>query len=257
MHKFHFQDIELNYRIEGAGQPLLFLHGFLEESGMWDELIPHFSEDAQCITVDLPGHGLSRIELAQLSLQEVSGALQQLLVELKVENPVVIGHSMGGYIALELAQLMTIMPVLLHSNFWADSENKKKDRNRVIEVVRQNASHFIQEAIPNLFADHNRESCAAPIRELMHKAKNIPSREIQLMTAAMRDRRPNYKLENATRIEIIHGENDPIIPTEKLVAELPLLQVEHSLHVIPEVGHMSIWENPAALIKLLKSVISK
>lgn len=257
MLKFRFRDIQLNYSVEGVGTPLLFLHGFLEESTIWQDIIPSFISDHQCILVDLPGHGFSRLENAQITLHEIALALQSLAKKIEIEKPVVIGHSMGGYVALELAQLMACSPVLLHSNFWEDSAEKKKDRDRVIDVLQDNASLFIQEAIPNLFAIKNRSACSSAIENLITKAKKLPHHEIQFMTAAMRDRRANYYLAKAERVDIIHGEKDPIIPTEKLMSEVPHLKLEYSLHTMTQVGHMSIWEDPEELIMLLKSIISQ
>lgn len=257
MDKFTSQQLTIHYRIEGAGQPLLFLHGFLEDHSMWNSIVKKFSTDHQCIVVDLPAHGLSRISKTAISIVDIAQLLKDFCLEKNIQQPTVVGHSLGGYIALELANLMSINPILLHSNFWEDDQQKKVDRNRVIEVVQQNSNRFIQEAIPNLFAKNNRSKCQEAINQLTTKAKEIPPQEIIAITAAMRDRKANYTLAQDTALIMIHGEEDPIISNQKLQEELAQFTSPIQLFEMKNIGHMSIWENPEGLNKLLKTAISK
>ncbi|OIQ37794.1 MAG: hypothetical protein BM555_00220 [Crocinitomix sp. MedPE-SWsnd] len=226
---------------------------------MWEGLVPKFvKEGFQCIFIDLPCHGNSRFEGENCSMKHMALQVNLLINELNIQDEItVVGHSMGGYVALELNGLRPCEVILLHSNFWADGDQKKTERNRVIDIVEKNKALFIKEAIPNLFAPFNKEKCHNDIRLLVNGAIENPVNEIQAATAGMRDRDAFYKLNNDSTLHIIHGEFDPIISTAKMNEELANFKGQHELIVLKGVGHMSIWENESLLIKRLMSIISQ
>ena len=257
MRSISFEGQDLYYHIEGEGIPVLLLHGFLENQSIWDNIKPSIiASGCRVITVDLPCHGKSRFDGEICTMEFMAEGILKVLSHEKIENPFLFGHSMGGYVGLELIKRIPVGLTLLHSNFWADSENKKHDRNRVIEVVTHSKKRFIREAIPNLFAPENRSKNEQDIETLISGACEIPIREIQASTAGMRDRNDNTVLLDEHNIYIIHGEEDPIIPSELLLSELKKVSKDIQLFTIKNCGHMSVWESPETLIKLMKSVIS-
>lgn len=89
---------------------LLFLHGFLGTGHDWLPTMRALSSSFRCIAVDLPGHGLTKVNNQHgttrdinISMQSVSDALLKLLDKLKITNAVPIGYSMGARIALYLS----------------------------------------------------------------------------------------------------------------------------------------------------------
>ena len=244
------------YTVKGEGKPLLFLHGFLEDHEMWNSIYPKFLvENFQCILIDLPCHGKSRFQGHECSMKTMAISIDLVLRELGINESIsIIGHSMGGYVGLELSQLRSAEIILLHSNFWADSEAKKLDRNRVINIVEKGKKKFIQEAIPNLFAPANREKCQQVINNLIEKASDIPFQEIQAATAGMRDRR-SFSNNKTSDFSLVHGALDPIISTEMVLSEVKKVNEKTQLINLQNVGHMSIWEDEAALIKALKTLL--
>ncbi|UKN00429.1 alpha/beta hydrolase [Paracrocinitomix mangrovi] len=246
----------MHYNISGQGKPLVFLHGFLEDASIWDGLKPHFEQAGYCvITFDLPCHGKSRFNGKNCSMTEMADEVFNVLLKFKFFNPVVIGHSMGGYVALELLRNMACHVILLHSNFWEDPLEKKKDRNRVIELVKTKSAHFITEAIPALFAEPNKEKCSETIQSLIEKAKKIPPDEIAAATAGMRDRKPAYKLVDRGSVYIIQGDSDPIIPISLMESELSKIAHQPSVITIPNCGHMGMWENQSELIAAINKLL--
>jgi pimeloyl-ACP methyl ester carboxylesterase len=256
MDSFSYQDYQIKYRLSGQGKPVLLLHGFLENSTIWDTILPFFDEsEFQLITVDLPCHGQSRYVGEKCSMREMADAVEALLRSIGITKLSCIGHSMGGYVALELAKQIELKVILLHSNFWEDSEQKKEDRNRVIEVVKQNKNRFINEAIPNLFASQNKEKCSKDIERLIIQASAIPSAEIIAATVGMRDRSSFVKNMDKMDVSIIHGELDPIIPTNQMEESINKLEKLPPLIQLKNCGHMSIWESKTDLIKAIKSLL--
>lgn len=258
MEQFKWQDLTLHYRVSGNGDPVLFLHGFLEDASMWEGIYPAIAaEGFQVFCLDLPCHGESRYNGQVCEMKEMAEIVAAFIKSQQLSKPIIIGHSMGGYVGLELAKLMEIELILLHSNFWADAEEKKKDRDRVAQIVKSNKNRLIQEAIPNLFAPFNRIKCRKTIQELIEKAAEIPANEIIAATIGMRNRLPNHTVLNTTKTSIIQGDHDPIIPTDLLLENMAEYLAKEQVYIIENSGHMSIWEQPENLINSLKLILFK
>lgn len=240
----------------GSGKPVVLLHGFLEDHAIWNPVYPDLvNEGFQCILIDLPCHGWSRYEGEICTMEQMAQSVWHFLKSQKISNPFVFGHSMGGYVGLELLRLTSIQLTLVHSNFWEDAPTKKEDRNRVIEIVKKNKSLFLAESIPNLFAAENREFRREEIQTLIEKAGHIPSAEIAAATGGLRDRKAAHDLMNQKKINLIHGEQDPIIPTGILQAECAKLLARPDLYTIENCGHMSFIEQRDALINHMRTVL--
>ena len=255
MKVFTYKNVQLHYEDKGKGHALIFLHGFLEDHEMWAGIIPAFETGYRCIMPDLPCHGKSRFDGDHCSMEFMASAVSALITELDIETATIIGHSMGGYVGLELLEAQKHRLILLNSNFWADPEEKKKDRNRVIELVKKNKSTFIREAIPALFADVNKSKCEEHIQKLIRKANEIPSSEIIAVTKGMRDRKANYELMRHEHISIIQGEMDPIIAPKMLIQELSETGAPVPIKTIPNCGHMSTFEKPRAVVESIKQLL--
>ena len=87
----------LAYDIEGAGTPVVFLHGLTFDRRTWRPIIDQLDGSVTSIAVDLPAHGDSGGEPAPL--ETVTEQIHQLLEALDIERPVVVGHSMAAGVA--------------------------------------------------------------------------------------------------------------------------------------------------------------
>lgn len=252
----HNTSSEIFLKSVGTGPAIVFLHGFLEDHTVWNTIYPDFvNAGFQCLLFDLPCHGKSRFNGEVCTMQYMAGCVSAELKIRGIENPFVVGHSMGGYVGLELLRLMPARLTLVHSNFWSDPETKKTDRNRVIEVVKKNKSLFLNESIPNLFAPVNREFRGAEIQTLIQKANRLDAAEIAAATGGLRDRRASYDLMNTHKIAIIQGSDDPVIPNGILQLELAKLVQYPAVYTIDNCGHMSFIENPQGLINHLQTIV--
>ena len=88
---------QLDYDCRGAGSPLLFLHGLTFDRSTWEPIVDQLAGRFTCVAVDLPGHGGSRGSARDLD--EVAHSIHHLLDELRIEPPIVVGHSMGAALA--------------------------------------------------------------------------------------------------------------------------------------------------------------
>ena len=93
----------LSYESCGRGNPLLFIHGWSFNAGIWKGQIEHLRDQFQIIAVDLRGHGKSEAGKARLSLPQFASDLAHLVERLELREVNLVGWSMGGSIALRLS----------------------------------------------------------------------------------------------------------------------------------------------------------
>lgn len=93
----------LAYSEFGAGTPVVFLHGLTFDRRTWQPIVERLGDSIRSIAVDLPAHGESGG--APAPLEQVAALLHELLVSLRVERPIVVGHSMSGGLACMYASM--------------------------------------------------------------------------------------------------------------------------------------------------------
>jgi pimeloyl-ACP methyl ester carboxylesterase len=250
----------LNFSVSGEGSTIVFLHGFLESNSMWDYLALE-ELNFQKIVIELPGHGQSALkdDSEQPSLNFYAKEVQEVLSFLKIEKFSIVGHSLGAYVALILKEQNVACQkvVLLNSNFWADSEQKKKDRLRVAEIAFKAKKIFINEAIPNLFGQV--ELFQNEIEVLKEEAMKIEPESIAYAALAMRERKDYSPMiaENPSDFFIIHGALDRLVTTEFLVEQTSRIFKENMVNhvlIIQEAGHMAHIETSEVVFELLSKI---
>jgi pimeloyl-ACP methyl ester carboxylesterase len=222
---------------------------------MWDYL-PLNELNGKKIFIDLPGHGKSELNanFDDPSLQFFVDEVLLILNHLQIDRFSVVGHSMGGYVAILLKQQVEGCKkvILLNSNFWSDSVQKKKDRVRMADIAFKAKKLLIHEAIPNLFG--NPADFKEEIDKLKSEAMEMSSEAIAYASLAMRERTDFSEEINSNPADyfIIHGENDRLIQLEEIMSKTK----DHSqLYFIPNAGHMAHTENPKKVVELIKIII--
>lgn len=241
-----------NYQIIGEGKPVVFLHGFLESSSMW-EVFDLSNAPFQSVLIDLPGHGDSPLSKEYESLLDIAEDLILFLEERSIQHYDLVGHSLGGYIAIEMHKLLQSKNklVLFHSNFWEDDMQKKSDRNRVIEIVKKQKDFFVKEAIPNLFLPQFHES--AFVQNLVSEALKITKESIILYSSLMRDRSSNeaYVQNLKDNLLFLQGVNDHIVPKEIIQS----FENQFTL-IYTEAGHMGHIEASVEEFEIMCNYLS-
>jgi len=183
----------LHFFEKGQGHPLLFLHGFCESGEMWRHLADSLASQYRVICPDFPGFGNSPLSQSIQSIEEVAEQLEDWIEALQIKNPIVLGHSMGGYVALELLDRMgeRIKAIgLLHSTAYGDDEDKKKMRNRTLTFLKKHgAAKFVTSFVPQLFPEHRRSELAEAMEVAMEDGKRASLEGLLDYTLAMRDRK--------------------------------------------------------------------
>ena len=104
MPKVRFKDINIHYTEAGQGSAVVLLHGFLEASWMWKDILATLKKKYRVVCIDLPGHGKSDCIGYVHSMDEMAESVHAVLAHLKLRRVSMVGHSMGGMIAVTLAK---------------------------------------------------------------------------------------------------------------------------------------------------------
>ncbi len=243
----------LHYEVKGSGnRTLVCLHGFLESSVMWKAL--PLEKYARLLLIDLPGHGQSGLNAID-SMQAMSEAVLAVVDKVGVDQYDVIGHSMGGYVAIELKQIdpKCQQLILLNSNVWSDSSQKKEDRKRVAKLVQTKKERFVSEAIPNLFL--RPESHQVAVELLVTEAINMKSEAIACASLAMSERTDYSEAVFSGELEVIaiQGEFDPVADKNRM-EKVMRNQIDH--FYVVHAGHMAHIEAKEAVMEILQKILS-
>jgi pimeloyl-ACP methyl ester carboxylesterase len=249
----HFKNTSISYTDQGKGTAIVLLHGFLENKKMWDAFIPEWSKKFRIITVDLLGHGETGCMGYVHSMENNADVVHEVLAELRLRKAILVGHSMGGYVALAFAELYPDVVkglVLLNSTSRADSEERKTNRDRAIKAVKQSFQNFIFLSISNLFSEENRERLSESIENVKKEALKTPLQGIVASLEGMKIRIDREVLLHLTPYPklLVLGKKDPVLNFEETKEQIEDTQVQ--LLSFPD-GHMSHIENQKALQKEL------
>lgn len=262
-YRFDFGAGKISYRKLnlGAGPITVWVHGFLENSNMWSPIFPALRPDGTHLMIDLPGHGKSDVFGPIHTMDFMADCIAQLLVEENISDPIrLIGHSMGGYVSLAFLDRYPerVSAInLYHSTAFADSEEKKENRNRAIKALEAGRTFFVKSSVQSLFAASLVSRLTEEIDLATTWALETKPKGISAALAGMRDR-PNRKkvYEQCDRSYAIVGQMDPAIDPKR---ETSYLEQNPNIHktLISEVGHMSHLENTKAAVEALQVFLTE
>jgi len=234
---------------QGAKVPLVLLHGFLEDSEIWNPIVEELQKERQIICIDLPGHGKSDGIADVHTMQLMADVVWQVLKALEIQEISIAGHSMGGYVSLEFLEnfpmiLKSVM--LINSTLVEDTVEKRKIRERSVELVGKNKKAFTSMAISNLYSEKSTREFAPQIKKLKARAVKMKAENIQAALNGMKIR-PDYleelKAFSGQKI-VVAGKQDPILDINEL--ESLALECECEFYSM-ENGHNSYLEDMNSL----------
>ena len=246
--KLSFQNKNLWYRVRGEGLPVMLVHGFGEDHRVWDEQVAQLEKRFKLILPDLPGSGDSELS-PDMSMENMAEALYFILQEEEIDAVSLLGHSMGGYVALAFTEKYPNYVKalgLVHSTAYADTEEKKATRKKGIEFIRTHGVHeFLKGITPNLFSAHSKETNPGLVSKLVNQYKNMDAFALMAYYEAMMQRpdRTQVLKDFKRPVLFLAGEQDTVVPYDQVVQQsgFPLLSY---LRVLHHSGHMGMWEEP-------------
>lgn len=257
MQKINYYNHQIAYDLKGKGTTLIFLHGFGENRQMWADYLPFF-KDYQTLSIDLPGAGDS--DIMDVSIARMAKIVNAILVAEGIEKCVLIGHSMGGYVALAFAKMyeQKLMGYcLFHSQSHADSAEKKANRNKGINFVKKNGNgRFFKGLLPMLFTNDFLKNNKSTLDNLVNAASEMDQKAVIHQLQAMRDRPDNQLVLVTAKVPVcfIIGKEDVAVPAANSLNQTFLPKIS-DIHILQNVGHMGMYEATQKTVNILKNFI--
>lgn len=231
------------FREAGSGPALVFLHGFCDTHEFWTDFVAPLEKDFRVLLPDLPGFGRSEMLPLPFTIDQVGDALATWISDQHGDRAFVVGHSLGGYVALSMLERHEALLsgiALFHSTPQADTPERKAVRNKVIDFVNTHGvTPYVDTLVPGLFADP-----ANPNIELT-RARMLGTK-LETLTgyaAAMRDRPDRSYLFTSSGLPklVIGGARDTLIALDDLKI-LIRTATNSSLFEVQEAAHMGVFE---------------
>jgi len=250
----------LHYEISGSGdRHLVLLHGLLENSEVWYKMLPELEKYFVVVRIDLPGHGksavMSEVQTMSLMANEVKITLQKL----GIDKFHLLGHSMGGYVALDYsekyyADLCSL--TLFFSSYFADSEEKKYQRIKSLKIINDEFDKYIALGTPNLFNFYEVENHRSDL-DFAKKIALKTSKEgaIASVRGIMeREDKKNVLEKLNIKILILCGKEDNAVNSEEILKNLP--SKPNIKAYLLNCGHNGHWEKPSICTEIIKTELS-
>jgi 3-oxoadipate enol-lactonase len=246
--------ISIAYEQRGKGTPLVLLHGYPLDHSIWEEILPFLENDFDLILPDLRGFGESETVVSKSSMSDLAGDVAGLLDHLHIQKAAIVGHSMGGYVALAFTRAYPRRLCglgLVASQSLADSPETKAGRYQQAETILAKGVTEVAESMSAKLTGN--PALQARLKELILRQRP------EVLSAALRAmaERPDSTLllsELDTPIVLVHGLADGLIPFERariVKAAVP----EAYLTEIPGSGHMPMLEYPQKTAEALKALL--
>lgn len=264
MQKISVGDVQLNVLVRGSGNPLLLVHGFPLDHGMWTHQIDHFSATHRVIAPDLRGFGQSDVRPGGVTMRQYADDCAALLEALAVHEPVVFcGLSMGGYIAWQFAlhhpQRLRGL-VLCDTRAIADTPEAAEKRRSTADQVRaaRSVEAVVESMLPKLLSDDTLTEQPALAQRLRQMMQHAPPEGVAaaLVGMSQRDDVSGRLGKMDVPALVVVGEHDPISPVdemEQIAQALP----DSRWVVVPKAGHMAPLEQPEVFNNALQEFLTE
>ncbi len=252
-----FKNANISFSDVGKGTAVVLIHGFLENSTMWNKITPQLSKSNRVISIDLLGHGKSDCLGYVHSMELFAETIEAVLKHLRIKKCILIGHSLGGYVALAFAEKhpQKIKGLcLMNSTSNEDDEERKALRAKANTMIQNNFTNMIRMSFANLFGPKSKEIYQKELKLALQEALQTPVQGYIAANEGMRIRsnRNDVLVKNDFKKLIIVGKNDPVLDYKLSLVEAKKTNAET---VIFPNGHMSHIENTQGLITVLKQFI--
>jgi pyruvate dehydrogenase E2 component (dihydrolipoamide acetyltransferase) len=249
---------ELNVLLAGGGDgpPLVFLHGLGGSHSTWQVVLGDLVEHHRIAAIDLPGHGTSdRSTGADYSIGGIASAITEAIGTLGMKRPVLVGHSLGGAVALRIA---------------AQSPDAVSG---IVAIDTAGLGSEISAELTGIMAGKPGPDTARALLQLFYEdQKLVNERGVQEMAQtqqadgawAAQQAVANAAFTGGTQVDaaridpasisvpvlLIWGEHDRVLPMQHATATLAAFP-DATLAVVPKVGHVPQVENPSRTAKLI------
>jgi 3-oxoadipate enol-lactonase len=247
--KTELNGINVEYRDEGAGLPVIFLHAFPLNQTMWDDQVAALRNHCRAISLDLRGFGRSDAPQGPYRMDEMAADVRALMASLNLDKAVFVGLSMGGYIALALyrnyPETFRAL-VLADTRASADTNEARERRLKSAERAELDGSKAIaRDMVPLLLGRSTLENRPSVVQSVQAMIESNTAQGIAGAQRGMAERRDSTYILGCIDfpVLIVVGSEDtltPVAEAESLRNGIPGAR----LRVIEGAGHLSNMEQP-------------
>ena len=254
MERVNVNSIKLAYERRGKGIPLVLLHGFPLDHHLWNQVAPLLEDTFDVIMPDLRGFGNSTMIDSPHSMDDYASDIASLLDQLGIQEAAMVGHSMGGYVALAFARLYPNRVRglgLVSSQVLADAPERKEGRYKSAADVEANGIGSVVDAMaPKFSPDARLQTYARASMERQQPAAYIGALK------AMAERADSTPLLSSFRfpVVVVHGDSDSLIPIDRAREVKTALPQAHLVE-ISGAGHMPMMEAAEKTAEALKHLV--
>ncbi len=254
-------DRQLNIIERGTGTPsLIFLHYFAGSSASWSEVITQLQETAHCIAPDLPGFGDSE-PISERTVEAIAVVIAEMIRQLDLQRYILIGHSMGGKVALALAS--TQPPgleslILLAPSPPTPEPIAASERSHLLQTYGSRSA--AEETVHKITAQDLNESAFE--RVIQDNLRSSQEAWQAWLECGSRQDISSAMTTITVPVLVVVGAEDSVIPQALLQQEVvAALNAERNsagtantqLVVVPNAGHLLPIEAPEAIAELIRS----
>lgn len=247
--------VSIKYSTHGSGKDfIVFVHCWSCDQQYWKEQVDFFKEDFRVVTIDLAGHGKSGANRNEWTISSFGDDVVAVLDELDAEKIYVVGHSMGGMVALEAASKTEridklILVDILTEKYWPIPEQEV--RNFIRPFKEDFSGHTYQWARNGLFVpstdEHLRDSVA---RNLSRASPEVAIPAMYDMLSRNFDQTLEKTYDNDVQLLVINSDR-----WETNIKDLSKLGIEQ-IEIMHGIGHFPMLEAPKSFNKILYNIIA-
>jgi 3-oxoadipate enol-lactonase len=259
MKRIKLDDIDLFITENGAGEPLILVHGLGSDHTIWDGVIPLFSEDNHAVAMDLRGHGYSTKSEGPYSMELFADDIIHLIEYLGIKKAHFIGQSMGGAVVQQIALKYpeNMISMTLISTFACIDPPLKDIFIKLKDLTIQTGySAFFKEAVRLTNTSqfiHDNEKFLEERMEIMEEMSSTSALR-ESIEACLKvdfiDQLPNIKMPTL----ILAGAEDILTPPHHAMAIHKTIP-RSDLKILENIGHNLIVELPNEAYQIIKEFL--
>ena len=248
---FEYDNFQIGYTKTGAGPAVILLHGFGEDQHIFNSTVNVLEKKYTVYTPDLLGTGMTPINTfpSNFSIEYLADSIATFMEYEKIENCVLLGHSMGGYVTVAFAKKYPQYLKgfgLLHSTALPDTPLKIENRTRGISFIQKfGAASFLETTAPNLFGTFTQKNHPKIVTDFIKALPHFSNEALIAYYHAMIARPNQTRVLETTNLPVLFilGDQDIAVALEDTLPQTKMTNTAY-LYVLENCGHMGMLEHP-------------